>query len=164
MIKWKRSKDDSRKSPWGAVGYQDGKRIKRKFFKTRQEREDFIALNGGDLGEQWIEIQELCKEHVLNPLEAIKDYISDKGPDNSILLNTAIKECLEYKIKTGISKDHLSHLKEFLPRFEIHHRNMSLFQFNRHNLENWLLDQTSEPYTFRNYRQYLKGTSGNITF
>ena len=155
MIKWKRSKDESRKSPWLAVGYQDGKRIKRKFFKTRPEREDYIALNGGTEGEQWIEIQELCREHDLKPLEAIKDYIRDKFPDKTILLNDVIMECLEYKHKVGISKDHESHLKGFLNRFGSEHEGMYIFQFNRHNIENWLLDKTSQPTTFRNYRSYL---------
>ena len=155
MIKWKRSEVDCRKSPWGAVAYQNGQRIKRKFFRTRQEREDFIAENGGIEGEQWIEIQELCREHVLNPLQAIKDYIRDKFPDNSILINDAIIDCLEYKHKIRISKDHESHLIGFLNRFGDEHKGKYVFQFNRHNIEDWLLDKTNQPTTFRNYRSYL---------
>lgn len=155
MLKLKRFEDRSRKSPWGVAIYRDGIRIKRKYFKTRQEREDFIAENSGDLGEQWTQIQELCNEHDLNPLEAIKDYIRDKFPDKTVILKTAIQECLDYKIKTGISKDHLSHVKGFLNKFESEHKGKYLFQFNRHNLENWLLDKTSQATTFKNYRSYL---------
>lgn len=156
VMNWKLIKhnDPKRKRQWETRAWVKGKKIS-KFHMTREEAYNFIKRYKGKSGDQWFEIQSICNEYELDPLEAIKDYVREKFADKSKLLSDAVEECISYRKKRNITQDHNDHVSSFIRRFRDKHPNDMVYQFSTHRIEDWLLGETSQPTTFKNYKKYL---------
>jgi integrase len=154
IVKWSRHRDPNRKKSWEARTWIDRKR-KSRFFSTRLERDQFIKQNENFTDDKYEKIRELEKLYNFDSLKILNNYINQEFVRNKISILEAIEDFLNYKRELGASKDHLLHLKGFLRRFENDLKDYELNHFTLQVIENYLIQRTKNPITFRNYRKYL---------
>jgi len=152
---------------WG-VHYKDhatGKYVRR-YFRTQQERKDFIATLqlGTHEGfnalewQRWMQIREWCERAGYKPEDVVLAGLRNVKPQTGKRLEEAFYEYMKDKSRQRIDVHTQERIDQVITRFiEAHGKRTHLHELTREQIQRWFDNLRYKPYTLRNYKITLHG-------